>query len=1128
MLTYNDMIAELSDDQKIRILSGVGKISGKDMKNRGIPCINVGNMKDFDRDLYPHTTSVSHSWNTRLWSEVAAAKVNKMSKAGVDLFVAHGPKIKLSPYRKETTEDPYFSSVISAAYMKEAAARGMMTGASGYYISESDVKWLDESPNERVLNQFVVAPYKKALEISGAQVLVTDSRKLNEKYKDTSAYIQKAIADNTEFLVCEHATEDNTVDLVSRGIICLDGSANALKTALVRHRKLKKLLSEGKDVTLEQIEEEISSHKAISDEMLDASLDRTLDFIFKCTKEREPVQDIDIDESALALRATLESTVLLKNDGGLLPIKNVKSIVVVDCVSDDCGEKDTLGAGIEEILKNKGIDIKRVRGISNAECNDDSVFSINNMCQDADMTLLLLGSGYDAEKIIYKTEKLTLPPEQLYLSDKISKVTNKVVAVVLSEHAVDMDFARPFGALILTPLRIKYTASAITQIVMGESEAMGRLAYTLYSGSETALRKGYAYRSLHGMKAGTFIGYRYYDSADMCVGYPFGHGLSYTKFEYTQLSVSENEVAFTIQNTGTRRGCEVAQIYAGLDSSSILRPKKELLGFAKIELEPFEKKRITITIELPTVFVDGANVCEKGEYTVYVGASVSDVRLEGKIQSGETELQSDGERLSDYLQTKTNVLNDKYTLEADYSFMKNKEQFKNILVGVGAITLSIVLAVFNITTHLESMALGIISGILAFFAVIFFIIDAIERTKARSKQIAEIDEANKELFKDAEQIPVLSTQKMFEDNFDDVPAEDHKETEVFFNPQADLGVVGNVTDDFRILNAVREFNQFACERGYKLSRGVIENLFASLTSSRLLIVNGLNAEQFNSFILLISEYFESVACMDNSSKTEENTEEKQKNVFFEYDHEGYKVKKNIFKAFSNAINMPSAVQIAAIDEITADNVNDWLAPLMKYLVSPKKSNDISISDDGKISRYTISRNLWIALRLADDQTIDSLPIEMIRCASVVNISFTPCQISDDHMTTHGFNAHQADYMLEKESGKVEVPEDVWKKIDRLEKYATDYSGYKIGNKLWLELERHIGMLLACEMDISDAVDAALATRILPSITVELKDKLGKEDKTVYQMVEFVFGENNVTFSKAFAESLKLKDRSSEE
>ena len=86
MLKYNDVITKLSDEQKIRILSGVGKISGKDMKNLGIPCIKLGNMKNFDRGLYPHTSSISHAWNTRLWGEVARAKAEKMSKDGVNFF----------------------------------------------------------------------------------------------------------------------------------------------------------------------------------------------------------------------------------------------------------------------------------------------------------------------------------------------------------------------------------------------------------------------------------------------------------------------------------------------------------------------------------------------------------------------------------------------------------------------------------------------------------------------------------------------------------------------------------------------------------------------------------------------------------------------------------------------------------------------------------------------------------------------------------------------------------------------------------------------------------------------------------------------------------------------------------
>ena len=122
MLKYNDVIVKLNDEQKIRILSGAGNISGKDMKNLGIPCIRTGNMKDCDRDLYPHSTSISHAWNTTLWREVSLQKTQKMAQGGVDFLVAPGAKIKLSPYRKEISEDPYLASAVSAAYLKAAAS----------------------------------------------------------------------------------------------------------------------------------------------------------------------------------------------------------------------------------------------------------------------------------------------------------------------------------------------------------------------------------------------------------------------------------------------------------------------------------------------------------------------------------------------------------------------------------------------------------------------------------------------------------------------------------------------------------------------------------------------------------------------------------------------------------------------------------------------------------------------------------------------------------------------------------------------------------------------------------------------------------------------------------------------
>jgi hypothetical protein len=198
---------------------------------------------------------------------------------------------------------------------------------------------------------------------------------------------------------------------------------------------------------------------------------------------------------------------------------------------------------------------------------------------------------------------------------------------------------------------------------------------------------------------------------------------------------------------------------------------------------------------------------------------------------------------------------------------------------------------------------------------------------------------------------------------------------------------------------------------------------------------------------------------------------------------------------------------------------------MKYARSPKKKNRILISDEyGKSYKYAIARNLWLFINMADGEKLDSLPVATVKCMSTVRVNYSSCPAVEEPAATHGFSSYQADYMVLKESVKYEVSEEVWKKIDRLEKYAKEHSDYQIGNRLWLDLEKCLAMLLACEMEISDATDAAITARILPSVAASVKDKLAKEDKTVLQTVEFIFGEDNIQYSKAFLDSLNTVRR----
>lgn len=1116
MLKYNDLISKLTDEQKIRILTGVGDISGKDMKILGIPTVRTENMKDCQRDLYPHTTSISHAWDEGLWGSVASAKIAKMTSGGANFAIVPGARVKMSPYRKEATEDPYLASVLSGAYLNAATSAGMNACAAGYYVTESDTDWLDAQPNENVINQFIVEPYARAAELGGTSAKLTDMRRPNEAYHGICDFIRKAVVDKTEFFVCDKVTDENTVDFISQGIVCLKASENALSVALSRYKKLKMRFEQGRDVTYEQLEEEVAEHRAVSPEVLDASLDKVLDFIFKCDIKPDSKMFTEEEADALALRATLESAVLLKNENDILPLSAGTKVGLIGGIAfseedDDEDSERGLAMQCREALQCRGFKrVKAVRGYHMSDYGyDDSDALI--LCRKADVTVLFMGAGYDAEKRVTKTEKLTLPPNQLYLADKLAAEGKKLVAVIMTEHAPDIEFTRLFDAVLIIPHQVKFSAEALTRILTGEYSPSGRLAYTLYAGSERGLHKGAVYLRRLGMKAGPFIGYRYYDTADMTVGYPFGHGLSYAKFSYSGLRYKNGEVSFIVKNIGDVKSATVPQIYVGAVSSPQLRPKKELCGFVRVELAPRERKRVTIRI-------DDSRMSYGGVYTIFVGESVSDIRLKRNIKLDGPTPVADGEKLSDYLQTSSNILEDNYTLEAKYKSMR--KTVKNILFGVSTLALAISLTIFNVTTGANAMFLGVVSGILALFSILFFIIEAVERGKAHSLERKRIANANKAYFEKAESIPVLSTDVMFKDEFDAFKEEKHADSEAV---EEDDGTDYSqfIDDNFLIKDAVAEFNKFAIDHGYRMGRGVVETLFASITTSRVIAVNGLSSEEFNAFVRLVSEYFDCSVLVDDAL----HTKEEDSSVFFGYDAQWDYTKMNILTALHAASEAHERVQIAGIDGVTESNVHAWLDPFMKYARSPKRKNRIIINDEyGKSYKYGIARNLWLFVNMAEGEKLDLLPVATLKCMSVVKVNFSTCPVSEEPAVTSGFYSYQADYMVLKENSKYDVSEDVWKKIDRLEKYAKEYSDYSIGNKLWLDLEKCVAMLLACDMEIADATDAAIASRILPSVAAATKDKLSKEDKTVLQTVEFIFGEDNIQYSKAFLDSLNTVRR----
>ena len=879
-------------------------------------------------------------------------------------------------------------------------------------------------------------------------------------------------------------------------------------------------MEKGEGITREHIQNEEKNRTAISPQTIDEALDAVIGFMQ--ARGNAATAAAGLDKDKIGKRAVLESTVLLKNRNKVLPLSKDKSVALIGGILPNDENGDNMLFKFRDMLEERGYNCVGV-GLG---YDPDNIQKPNmaeaalKLAASASVVIMFMGFGDENEKDIPHTKTLELPANQLHLADMLIKRKKTVIGVIASGHAPDIAFSHNFEALLLTPPWLKSSASALVSLISGEVSPSGKLAYTLYAESDTAFRKSRIYRENYGLKSGPFIGYRYYDVANINIGYPFGHGLSYSEFKYSDIGYSGGSVSFTVENVGRVEAQEIAQIYVGRESSAVLRPAKELCGFAKLKLAPRERKKISIPIKLPEVYQSDKFRTEGGAYKIFVGAGALDIRLSTTINVPGERLARDKERLIDYIQSVTNVTEDDFTLEAKYCPMNKKsfKEHKNLLTGIGALALALSIIIFNSAMEISSIFLGLVSGILTVVAVAFFISEMIERNHRYENYKTEIAKRNAEHFVDAEKISVLSTDRMFNDEFDthrennDInpdKAEDLREEEA--NKHIDTS--------FKLKDMAKEIALLCEERGMRLESGVADNLAVALVSSKMIIVDGMTSESFNSLLKILSEYFNTKTYADKI----ENEIKDSADFFFKFDEHGDFTKRASLLALEDAASADERVYLLGMDDMSAYALEEFTKTFTGYLASSKAKNDVQIYNaQGKNVGYTVHKNLKLIVRLSDSTTVDMVSSSILRMAAYTSVGFVKCQPAEEHAGYHGANRYQLDYIFEKESSAATVSEQVYKKIDKLEGYVASHSSYGIGNKLWLALEKQIGLFLSLECDIKEATDAAVAMKLLPTMAGALKNNLSEEDETLQGTLEFTFGEENVLLSTKFITSLQDK------
>ncbi|HBL40058.1 MAG TPA: hypothetical protein DDY98_00190 [Ruminococcaceae bacterium] len=389
-------------------------------------------------------------------------------------------------------------------------------------------------------------------------------------------------------------------------------------------------------------------------EELDRAVDRVVDLIIKSQPALQQEHSCDMEQChAVARKVACESMVLLKNEENVLPLEKGKKIAVIGNMAK---QPRYQGAGSSQINPTKidnaydslaelGYELSYAKGYDDKGIEAVLVDQAKQVASKADIVLAFVGLTPEYESEGYDRRHMNLPDNQNRLIAELAKVNPSLVIVLAGGAPIEMPWLDSVKAVLHTVLGGQAGGSAAARILAGKVNPSGKLAETY----PLSLQDTPSYRNFPGNRAtveyreGIYIGYRYYDTAKKDVLFPFGFGLSYTQFEYSNLRVSaesirdtdEVTVSFHVKNIGTVDGAEIAQLYVKDDESTVFRPEKELKGFKKVFLKAGEETEITLTLDKRSFAFYNISIrdwyVESGRFEIMVGASSRDIRLRSTV-----------------------------------------------------------------------------------------------------------------------------------------------------------------------------------------------------------------------------------------------------------------------------------------------------------------------------------------------------------------------------------------------------------------------------------------------------------------------------------------------------------------
>lgn len=650
------IINEMTLEEKAGMCSGKDFWHLKGIERLGIPEVMVsdgphGLRKQSDKAdhlgvhesipavCFPAACATACSFDRELIRKMGETLGKECQAENVSVILGPAVNIKRSPLCGRNfeyfSEDPYLASEMAAAHIKGVQSQNVGTSLKHFAANNQEYRRMSCSSeiDERTLREIYLAAFETAVKEGKPKTIMCSYNRINGEFASENHKLL------TEILRDEWGFE---------GYVMSDwGAVNDRIKGLEAGMDLEMPGNEGRgDIRIIQAVKE----GKLKEEVLNTAVERILNVIFQYADNRLP-GDFNMEEHhELAEKMAEESMVLLKNEA-ILPINLAEQKIAF---IGEFAEKPRFQGGgsshinayriesaLDMVKDNKNVVYAQGYSLKDDVVDEKLIKEAVQTALHSDVAVVFAGLPDSFESEGYDRTHMRMPQCQNILIEEILKVQPNVVVVLHNGSPVEMPWADKVKGILEVYLCGQASGRAAVNVLSGKINPSGKLAETF----PIKLSDNPSYLNFPGdgqkvqYAEGIYVGYRYYDKKDMAVRYPFGHGLSYTTFEYTDMRLSKNiikdsetvSVEVTVKNTGKRKGKEIIQLYVSDKTGAVSRPEKELKNFAKVELDPGEEKAVVMELDRRSFAYYEPAVCDwfvpAGTYEIMAAASSRDIRL---------------------------------------------------------------------------------------------------------------------------------------------------------------------------------------------------------------------------------------------------------------------------------------------------------------------------------------------------------------------------------------------------------------------------------------------------------------------------------------------------------------------